>query len=225
MSRDGMPTNVVPTSTIDVPTSLGPGCLSYFTPKRAQARVVLGHGAGGGIHVRDLQAIAASLPDQGIEVVLVEQPWVLAGKKVAPNPARLDEGWTQLIAGLNEGPPVILGGRSAGARVAVRTATPSEAIAVVALSFPLHAPGRPEKTRADELLTSQLPTLVVQGTRDPFGSVDEIRAVVGKRKQYTVVSVADADHSFKVPAKSASSTSDALVVVTTAIADFVQALG
>jgi predicted alpha/beta-hydrolase family hydrolase len=106
-------------------------------------------------------------------VLRVEQPWRVAGKRVAPAPARLDVAWTAVLDrlrgdGVLTG-PLVLGGRSAGARVACRTATALGAIGVLALAFPLHPPGRPEKSRQAELDAVGLPVLVVQGESDPFG--------------------------------------------------------
>ncbi len=106
----------------------------------------------------------------------IEQPWVVAGKKVAPRPEILDVG---TIAGLNAirvRTPLIVGGRSAGARSACRVARKMGAVGCVALSFPLHPPGRPESSRLPELRGVGLPTLVVQGERDAFGAPEEFPA-------------------------------------------------
>jgi predicted alpha/beta-hydrolase family hydrolase len=112
----------------------------------------------------------------GVRVVLVTQPYRVAGRR-APAPANhLDEAWTAVVAGLPGGLPLILGGRSSGARVACRTAAPLGAAGVLALAFPLHPPGRPERSRAAELPT-RIPTLVVNGDRDPFGVPDPSTAV------------------------------------------------
>ncbi|HEV2639092.1 MAG TPA: alpha/beta family hydrolase [Actinocrinis sp.] len=153
-----------------------------------RATVVLSHGAGGGIEAPDLQALAAALPQEGFEVALVEQPWRVAGKRIAPAPKTLDLGWRAVLAHLTgigtgtdsgrgtdsgERVPVIVGGRSAGARVACRTGLDTGAAGVLALAFPLHPPGKPEKSRIEELLHTGLPTLVVQGGADPFGGPQE----------------------------------------------------
>jgi predicted alpha/beta-hydrolase family hydrolase len=106
------------------------------------------------------------LPGYGITVILHEQPWKVAGKKVAPAPATLDTAWVQDLAQLPK--PLIVGGRSAGARVACRTVQQVGARAVVALAFPLHPPGKPDKSRASELQVA-VPLRIVQGLSDPFG--------------------------------------------------------
>ncbi len=159
------------------------------------ATVVLGHGAGRGTDTPDLLTLAERLPHAGIEVLLVDQPWVVAGRRVASAPAALDAAWTAVLAaldGLDPRRPLIVGGRSAGARVACRTAVAVGAAGVLALAFPLHPPGRPERTRVDELLGCPLPVLVVQGASDAFGRPIEFPP--GGR-DLTLVEVAQADHS------------------------------
>lgn len=161
--------------------------------RRPIATLALGHGAGGGIEAGDLAALAARLPRQDINVFLIEQPWRRAGKKVAPAPKLLDEAWIATIGQLRIRTPLVLGGRSAGARVACRTANSLGGSGVLALSFPLHPPGKPEKTRVDELRGTRLPTFVIQGEKDPFGTPEEFPPLT------EMAVVPDADHSFKVP--------------------------
>jgi predicted alpha/beta-hydrolase family hydrolase len=130
---------------------------------------VLGHGAGGGVSARDLVTATGAANAQGMTVVLVEQPYRVAGRR-SPAPAKqLDAAWTSVIEQLAFEVPLIAGGRSAGARVACRTAAATDAKAVLCLAVPVHPPGRPEKSRLDELDAVKVPTLVVQGERDPFG--------------------------------------------------------
>jgi len=168
--------------------------LTMSSPSRAT--LVLGHGAGGGIEAADLVALAATLPGNGVTVVRVEQPWRVAGRRVATPPATLDRGWLAVLAALRTRGPLIVGGRSAGARVACRTATSVGAIGVVALAFPLHPPGRPDRSRLPELESAGVPTLVVQGERDQFGGPD---AFARRRlSSYVVHAVPGADHSFRV---------------------------
>lgn len=135
------------------------------------ALLVLGHGAGGDVDAPDLVATRDAALAAGVAVALVTQPYRVAGRR-APAPAgHLDEAWRDVLAVLTKefaGLPLIVGGRSSGARVACRTAGEVGASGVVALAFPLHPPGKPDRSRAGELLTG-LPTLVVNGDRDPFG--------------------------------------------------------
>lgn len=141
-------------------------------PDQPLAVLVLGHGAGGSITAPDLAAVAVAAVDAGLAVVRVTQPYRVAGRR-APAPAQhLDDAWTEAVTAVREtlpaGLPLVVGGRSSGARVACRTAVALGAAGVVALAFPVHPPGQPERSRAGELRTG-LPTLVVNGDRDPFG--------------------------------------------------------
>jgi predicted alpha/beta-hydrolase family hydrolase len=136
--------------------------------------LVVGHGAGGGVDAPDILALRDAATASGVRVVLATQPYRVAGRKAPPPAPQLDEAWTAIVQSLvdqNEGvrkTPLIVGGRSSGARVACRTATALGAAGVLCLAFPLHPPGKPEKSRADEL-PDGLPTLVLNGDRDPFG--------------------------------------------------------
>lgn len=156
----------------EITTPRGPARVDTDLPAGPVASLlVLGHGAGGDVDAPDLLAVRDEAVAAGVTVVRVTQPYRVAGRR-APAPAgHLDEAWTAVLAVLRErhqGVPVLVGGRSSGARVACRTAGTVGAAGIVALAFPLHPPGRPERSRAAELLTG-LPTLVVNGDRDPFG--------------------------------------------------------
>jgi len=134
--------------------------------------LVLGHGAGGGVDAPDLLAVRDAALAASVAVARVTQPYRVKGRR-APAPAgQLDQAWVTVVSTLrNDGVPLIVGGRSSGARVACRTAQTLGAVGVVALAFPLHPPGRaddPARSRAAELATG-LPTVVVNGDRDPFG--------------------------------------------------------
>lgn len=154
-----------------IDTPRGSTGLSISEPARDPVSLlVLGHGAGGGVDAPDLAAVRRAAVAAGVVVVLLTQPYRLAGRR-APAPAgHLDEALTAAVAHLRTryDLPLLLGGRSSGARVACRTAAALGAVGVVALAFPLHPPGRPERSRAGEL-PADVPTLVVNGDRDPFG--------------------------------------------------------
>ncbi|WP_411083208.1 alpha/beta family hydrolase [Streptomyces sp. cmx-18-6] len=207
-----------------VPTDAGEARITWFPATTAAGpRLVLAasHGAGGGIEARDLRALAAALPAHGVTVALAEQPWRVAGRKMAPAPKTLDTGWRGLWPALAApGLPVVAGGRSAGARVACRTAAALGASAVLALSFPLHPPGRPEKSRAQELLGAGVPTLVVQGGNDPFGRPAEFPP-----GPYELAEVPYGDHGFAVPKKSGLSEDQAMAVLTDAVTGWLVSLG
>ncbi|MGR6972604.1 alpha/beta hydrolase family protein [Streptomyces cynarae] len=207
--------------TQSVETDAGTARVTWHRAKQARLVLAVSHGAGGGIEARDLQALARVLPAHGVSVALVEQPWRVAGKKVAPAPKTLDLGWRGVWPALAApGLPVISGGRSAGARVACRTAGELGAHAVLALSFPLHPPGKPEKSRADELLGAGVPTLVVQGGNDPFGKPEEF-----PRGSYEIVELPYGDHGFAVPKRADITQEQALETITDAVVKWVTSLG
>jgi predicted alpha/beta-hydrolase family hydrolase len=167
-----------------------------------EGTLVLGHGAGGGFGAADLTAVTPAGVAAGWRVVQVEQPWKVAGKRIAVPPPRLDVGWLAVLEALPGlvGDPgrLVVGGRSAGARVACRTAVEVGAAGVCCLAFPLHPPGKPEKSRAPELeLAVGLPLIVVQGLTDPFGGPDEVAAVIGPERVHAVAG----DHGMKADPK------------------------
>ena len=162
--------------------------------------LVLGHGAGGGVESVDLVAVTAEAAGAGWRVVRVEQPWRVAGKRIAAAPPTLDEGWRAVLHRLRADGvltgPLVLGGRSAGARVACRTAAEHGAAGVLALAFPLHPPGRPAKSRAAELTAVPVPLVVVQGETDAFGAPAAVAAALDGHAGASVYAV-PGDHSLK----------------------------
>jgi predicted alpha/beta-hydrolase family hydrolase len=189
-------------SSLEVPTSRGTARVDLAGPRgRPRLLLALGHGAGGSIEAPDLITLRDYAVDAGVLVAAVTQPYRVAGRR-APAPAgHLDEAWVAAVTAVVAAPltdcaapgsfrpPLVVGGRSSGARVACRTAGALGAVAVVALAFPLHPPGRPERSRAGELATG-LPTLVVTGDRDPFG-------VPGPGRDRVVVTVPGEDHALR----------------------------
>jgi predicted alpha/beta-hydrolase family hydrolase len=164
-----------PISCIELETPHGLARAHIHPAENPVGALVLGHGAGGGVSARDLVAVTEVAGTEGFSVALVEQPYLVAGRR-APAPAgRLDEAWVAVVEQLRDGPlrglPLVVGGRSAGARVACRTAAETGAVAVLCLAFPVHAPGRAKTgaTRQPELDAVRVPVLVVQGDSDPFG--------------------------------------------------------
>lgn len=152
-----------------IDTPHGPARVHLHAVESPRAGVVLGHGAGGGVESPDLVGATEAANGAGLSVALVEQPYRVAGRR-SPVPAgQLDEAWLAVVPKLFPDLPLIVGGRSLGARVACRTVDETAAVAVLCLAFPLHPPGKPEKTRVSELESVTVPTLVVQGERDPFG--------------------------------------------------------
>jgi predicted alpha/beta-hydrolase family hydrolase len=198
-----------------VPTPHGDARLVRDRARHPIATLLLGHGAGGGIESADLAALATALPRHGVSVVRVEQPWRVAGKKVAPRPQVLDECFVAAADRLRVRTPLIVGGRSAGARSAARTARRLGASGYVALAFPLHPPGRPERSRLAELEAVTVPTLVVQGERDAFGTPEEFPA------DRELTAVPGGDHGFRVPKRGPVSAEEAMAIVVEAVLEFV----
>jgi uncharacterized protein len=210
---------------VDVDTPEGPGKFYLAEADQPVALLILGHGAGGGVDAVDLSVLASRLPDRDITVARFEQPWRTAGKKVASLPPRLDVAWNAAVPSLLDGfssIPYFFGGRSAGARVACRTAPAfPEVRGVVCCAFPLHPPGRPDKSRAEELLGAGVQRLVVQGERDTFGRPEEIRAVLPKGEPVTIVPVPGADHSMRTAKSGPITPAQLRDLVTDSVAAFV----
>jgi predicted alpha/beta-hydrolase family hydrolase len=155
---------------VEIDTPHGPARAHLHEADDPRALLVLGHGAGGGVNAPDLKAVTKAALASRVSVALVEQPDRGAGRK-SPAPARqLDAAWLAVVEALAQpGLKLIVGGRSSGARVACRTAAESGAAGVLCLAFPVHPPGKPEKSRLDELDAVSVPVLVIQGESDPFG--------------------------------------------------------
>lgn len=180
----------------------GPGELVLDEAPQQRASLLLGHGAGGGIDSWDLALLAQELPRLGVGVARYRQPWLVAGRRVAGAPASLDRAWATAIEAVTARWPgkLFVGGRSAGARCACRCFTTEQA-GVVALSFPLHPPGRPEKTRLHEL-AAVAPALILQGQQDPFGGPDELAAaLLAAGVEHRIVAIPSASHSMTPPAR------------------------
>jgi hypothetical protein len=189
--------SIISVKMLEIDTPFGAANVHLNSAEEPRAALVLGHGAGGGVQAKDLVAVAGVAHSMGMTVALVEQPYRVAGRR-SPAPAhQLDTAWTavidHLLASELNGLPLVVGGRSAGARVACRTAEAVGAIGVLCLAVPLQPPRRsgakPAQTRLPELDAVRVPTLVVQGTRDPFG-------MPPATKSRTVVEVAG-DHSLR----------------------------
>jgi uncharacterized protein len=182
---------------IDVQTPSGLAQADLERPTSgASGLLLLGHGAGGSIDAPDLRAMTAAALESGIAVARVRQPYSVAGRRTPAPAAQLDAAWAAVVEQLATtipDLPIIVGGRSSGARVACRTAAATRALGVLALAFPLHPPGKPEKSRAAEL-DAGVPVLVLQGDRDPFGGPADFPTSV------MVCEVVGADHRLAGPA-------------------------
>ena len=199
---------------VEVSTCEGVGRWYVQRPaRRPRGQLLLGHGAGGGVEAADLVALSDALPAAGVTVARFEQPWRVQGRKVATPPPRLDAAWLDAVPAVREqGVPLVVGGRSAGARVACRTATQLDVQGVLALAFPLHPPGRPDRSRASELPTC--PTLIVQGDRDAFGSAGDLATLGG---DWELCAIPGADHSFRVARSAPITGTEAMELIVIAV--------
>ena len=160
---------------LELDTPHGPARAHLHGADEPRAALVLGHGAAGGVEAPDLVAARDAALSEGMTVALVEQPYRVAGRRAPPRAPQLDAAWVAVVEQLRDGElgglPLIVGGRSMGARVACRTVEETGAVAVLCLAFPLEPPrrGKPPQSRLPELYAVAVPTLVVQGERDRFG--------------------------------------------------------
>lgn len=175
---------------------------------------MLGHGAGRGTDTTDLVHLATELPPLGVTVVRVDQPWVVAGRRVAAPPAALDACWTEVMGALRAAgelpSPLVVGGRSTGARVACRTAVAVGADALLLLAFPLRPPSSrkdPAKAAAAVAVrlgelgsVGEIPVVVAQGDRDAFGSGEDLLLALAADgpPNFELVMVEGADHALRV---------------------------
>ena len=193
---------------MDIQTAHGPARVLLQEVPGARGVLALGHGAGGSVSAPDLQVAARSAIELGFSVALVEQPYRVAGRSNAPPAPKLDEAWVTVIESLGVDGPLIVGGRSSGARVACRTAETVGAVGVLCLAFPLLPPARASGTvpgsRLPELDAVRVPVLVVQGENDQFGMPPDGpgRQVVRLRGDHSLKSdlgaVAEAVHAWIV---------------------------
>ena len=206
------------TTVLDIETPHGLARAHVAHADDERAALVLGHGAGGGIAAGDLVAASEVALARGVSVALVEQPYRVAGRRSPAPRNQLDAAWIAVVEHLTRdelhGLPLIVGGRSLGARVACRTADTVGAVAVLCLAFPLKPPrratGKPVQSRLDELDDVSVPTLVVQGERDPFGMPP-----AGRNR---TVAVVPGDHSLRTGLEAVRAAVDEWLANTVAVA-------
>lgn len=209
-----------PTKVEMIDTAQGPGRAHIFAVPHGvpRASLVLGHSSTG-IHSPDLATLADGLPPFGIEVVLVEQPWLVAGREKSPQLSLQEEAWVESVADLRRGGiglrRLAVGGRGVGARVACRTAQQTQPAAILCLAFPL-SPRRSEEDRAEELATAAAvaPVTVVQGTQDKLGGPADIAVAVAEHGQRVLtVGIPFLDHRFALPARASITDYEARLVL------------
>lgn len=173
----GPAASITGVATLELDTPHGPANVYLHPADEPIAALVLGHGAAGGVTSGDLVAATDVAQSVGVSVALVEQPYRVAGRRSPAPPRQLDVAWTAVVEHLRadelRGLPLVVGGRSMGARVACRTAAATGAAGVLCLAFPLRPPRRSGKaaapSRLPELDDVTVAVLVVQGAGDPFG--------------------------------------------------------
>ncbi len=183
--------------------------LTVYSSDDVVAGLVLAHGAGGGQKSRFMIDAARAFAARGISTATFDFPYMAAGRSVPDKAPVLEQSWREAIAaarahGAFKGVPLFIGGKSMGGRISSHVAAQHvEGIAgLVFLGYPLHPPGRPEQRRDAHLPDIREPMLFVQGSRDLFGTADEIRALLPRlNSRAELFEVADGDHSFKVRVK------------------------
>ena len=172
-------------------------------PDHAEHTFAFAHGAGGGMRTTFMTTFARALAEQEIRVVRFEFPY-MAGKRGAPDkPAVLMDTWRRVIDE-HGGDRLVIGGKSMGGRIATMVADAAGVRGVVCVGYPFHPPNRPDKLRTEHLATLRTPVLIIQGTRDPFGTAEEV-ATYDLSKSVRIEWMADGDHSLK-PRKASGAT-------------------
>jgi uncharacterized protein len=182
-------------------------------PSGRPATLILAHGAGAGQHSAFMQAAGSGLAARGLNVVTFDFPYMTAGRRVPDPGAALEAAWREAIDEARRHPrlagtPLLIGGKSMGGRIASQVAAHRSAgplAGLVCLGYPLHPPGKPHQRRDRHLPQVAEPMLFIQGTRDAFGTAEEIRQLLPLLPGATLHEVAGGDHSFKVPAKAGKS--------------------
>ena len=186
--------------------------LLYSAGKRNRAgvTVVLGHGAGANQLSGFMRMVAGGLAARGLDAMTFNFLYSERGRHVPDQKARLESCYGAVIEAAREHKKLktnrlVIGGKSMGGRIAsqVAAAGVGDIAALVFLGYPLHPPGKPDQLRAEHLKNIQAPMLFVQGSRDAFGTPEELRAVFKKfRFAATLYVIEGGDHSFKVPKSS-----------------------
>lgn len=219
---------VEPSRIEEIDTGVGIARAHLFDVSRGVPRstLVIGHEARAGLEAWDLQLLAARLPERGIEVALVEQPWQVAGQKSPPEDTRLDVAFREVVLDLKRSGlglrRLITAGRSSAARVACRVAAQTEPDAVLCLSYPLLRPGRGHAPRIDDLVQAArtCPVDVVQGGRDRFATPLQIAdAARSHGVDISVAAIPQADHMFELPRRAANTRPEIAAILVEAVSN------
>jgi hypothetical protein len=189
--------------------------------------LVLAHGAGAPANTPFLESVAAGLAEAGIGVARFEFPYMRArrsGGRGAPDRAPvLRQAWLEVIARLGGGPRLVIGGKSMGGRIAADVADLAGARGLVCLGFPFHPPRQPAKLRSAALAKIRTPTLIVQGTRDLFGSREEVGGY-SLSPAVRLCWIEDGDHSFAPRRSSGRTTQQNVALAIAEVVAFVRQL-
>ena len=193
--------------------------LTVYSSDRAHTGLILAHGAGGGQQSRFMVEAAHAFAARGITTATFDFPYMTQGRSVPDKAPVLEASWRTAIETARghvsfEGLPLFIGGKSMGGRMASHVASQGieDIRGLVFLGYPLHAPGRPEQRRDAHLPAIMEPMLFVQGTRDQFGTADDIRALLPRlNRAARLYEVPDGDHSFKVRVKIAGRSQQAVL--------------
>lgn len=197
-------------------------------PDGADRTLVLAHGAGGPMNSPFLNAVAAGVASKGVRVVRFEFPYMRArrqgGGRGAPDREPvLRESWLAVIGQLGGGERLVIGGKSLGGRIASLIADEAGVEGLVCLGYPFHPPGNPDRLRTKHLATLRTPTLIVQGSRDPFGRREEVLAY-SLSPNIRIVWIEDGDHSLKPRARSGRTETQSLEEAIAAVCEFLENL-
>jgi predicted alpha/beta-hydrolase family hydrolase len=197
-------------------------------PADARRTLILAHGAGAPMDSPFLRTVAGGLAAEGIRVARFEFPYMRrrgeGGRAGAPDREPvLREAWLGAISELGGGGAVAIGGKSLGGRIASLVADEAGARGLVCLGYPFHPPGQPTRLRTRHLADLATPTLIVQGTRDPFGGRDEVAGYALSRS-IRLAWLEDGDHSFKPRARSGRTERQNLDEAIAEVARFLQSV-
>jgi predicted alpha/beta-hydrolase family hydrolase len=190
-------------------------------PENAPLTLVLAHGAGGPMRSAFLQKVARGIAEAGTRVARFEFPYMRERRKAPDREPVLRESWLSAIEALGGGKRLVIGGKSMGGRIASMVADEAGVRGLACLGYPFHPPGRPEKLRTKHLEDLATPTLIVQGTRDPFGTKEDV-AGYSLSKSIRVAWIEDGDHSFKPRASSGRTEAGNLQEAISLVAGFLE---
>jgi hypothetical protein len=185
--------------------------IAYETGDAVSPTLILGHGAGAGQRSAFLVDFARALAALGIETITFNFPYTEARRRIPDRPAVLEACYRAVVAHvrdrIGDARPLCIGGKSMGGRIATQVAAADPSLAIdglVVLGYPLHPPGKPDQRRDKHLTAIRRPMLIVQGSRDSFGTPPEFEPILrGGHDRFTLHVASGGDHSFKLSRRDA----------------------